>query len=317
MSTVHAAVVEAFGEPPRYTTVPAPVADEGREVVDVLAVGIHPATRGFASGKHYTNTTRPPIIAGIDAVVRRRDGRLAMVMAPATGTLAERIAVDPATLIPVPDDADPAVVAATMNPAMSSWTALHARVGFRPGQSLLVIGATGNAGSMAVKIGKAVGAARVVAAGRNRERLEQLLTEGADDIIAITPDEEETAAAFAAAAADVDTVLDYVWGPGTERAMESISRARTDHVRVLDWVQVGGTGGLEITLGGHLFRQNALRISGSGFGSVDLERADLAGLAALIAKGEVAVSPRVVPLSEVTSAWAHEDARGERTVIVP
>lgn len=317
MSTVHAAVVESFGEPPVYTTIPAPVAEEGQELVDVLAVGIHPATRGTAAGKHYTSTRKPPIIAGIDAVVRRADGNLAMVMAPSTGTLADQIAVDPADLIPVPAGADPAVVAATMNPALSSWVALHARVQFQPGQSLLVIGATGNAGSLAVKVGKLMGAKRVIAAGRNRTRLEQLLSEGADEIVAITPDGDETAAAFAAAAADVDAVLDYVWGPGTARAMAAIGQARTDHVKILDWVQVGGMGGTEITLGGHLFRHNALRISGSGFGSFPMELADLPQLAKVIAAGNLTVTPRTVPLSEVTSAWAHEDAKGERTVIVP
>lgn len=316
MSNVRAAVVESFDQPPHATTVPAPVAAEGQEIVDVLAVGIHPATRGVAAGKHYTNTSRPPIIAGIDAAVRRADGSLAMVMAPGAGTLAERIAVDPSALIPVPAGADPAVVAATMNPALSSWVALHARVGFRPGQELLVIGATGSAGSMAVRIGKAMGASRVVAAGRNRERLEQLLTEGADDVVAIASDGDATAEAFAEAAADVDAVLDYVWGSGTEKAMEAIGRARTDHVKILDWVQVGGMGGLEITLGGHLFRHNAMRISGSGFGSVPMDRADMAGLAAIIARGEVAIVPRPVPLDEVTAAWGHEDAKGERTVVL-
>lgn len=317
MGTVHAAVVETFGEPPRYTTIPAPVADRGQELVDVLAVAIHHAARGVAAGKHYTNTSKPPIVAGIDAVVRRPGGSLAMVMAPGTGTLAEQIAIEPDTAIPLPADSDPAVVAATMNAAMSPWVALHARVGFRAGQSILVIGATGNAGSMAIKVARLMGAERVVAAGRNRARLEQLLREGADDTVAITSDEAETAAAFAAAAADVDVVLDYVWGPVTENAMAAIGKARTDHVQLLDWVQVGGMGGMEITLGGHLLRHNALRISGSGFGSVPMERAELPQLAANIAGGELAATPRPTPLADIEAAWTHEDDRGERTVIIP
>lgn len=317
MSTIHAAVVESFEEPPRYSTIPTPVVESGQELVDVLAVGIHPATRGVAAGKHYTNTSNPPIVAGIDAVVRRPGGSLAMVMAPGTGTLAEQIVIDPATAIPVPADADPAVLAATMNPAMSAWVALHARVEFRPGQSILVIGATGNAGSMAIKVARLLGAERVVAAGRNRARLEQLLSEGADDTVAITPDETATAAAFATAAADVDVVLDYVWGPLTEHAMAAIGRARTDHVQILDWVQVGGMGGMELTLGGHLFRQNALRISGSGFGSVSMQRAELPRLAAIIGAGELTITPRRVPLVDVEAAWAHQDGKGERTVVIP
>lgn len=316
MSFITAAVVTSFDEPPRPTLIEAPAAAAGQELVDVLAVGIHPATRDAAAGKHYTNTKLPPIVAGIDGVVRRGDGSLAMVMAPESGTMAERIAVDPGTLIPLPGHPDPATVAATMNPALSPWVALHARAGFQPDQTLMVIGATGNAGGMAVRVGKLMGASRVIAAGRNQKRLEQLLTEGADNIVTLTEDAQQTAASFAAVAADVDVVLDYVWGATTENAIAAIDAARTDHVKVLDRVQMGDMGGTAITLDGHLFRHNALRISGSGFGSVAMERADLAGLAAAVTRGDLVVTPRPVPLADVEAAWAHDDARGERTVIM-
>jgi NADPH2:quinone reductase len=317
MSMMNAALVESFDEPPHLRSVPVPQAEAGQELVDVLAVGISHATRGAAAGRHYTSARSLPVLAGIDAVVRKANGDLAFVMSPGSGTLAERIAVDPKDLVPVPRGADPTVVAATMNAALSSWVALRARVHFEPGQTVLVIGATGNAGSSAVRIAKHLGAARVVAAGRNRERLDALLAKGADELVPLTPDEAATAVAFAAAAAEVDVVLDYVWGPPAEQAMQAILSARTEHTRILDWVQVGGTGGMSITLGGHTLRHNALRISGSGFGSVIIEDADLPGLSAALASGLVDVRPHIVPLADVEKAWAHVDRPGERTVIVP
>lgn len=170
---------------------------------------------------------------------------------------------------------------------------------------------------MAVRAARRLGASRVVAAGRNQARLRELLSEGADEIVAITADENATAASFAAAAADVDVVLDYVWGPPAELAIRAISDARTDHVRLLEWVQVGGMGGPDITLGGSVLRQNALRISGSGFGSVPIGRAALPELAAAVAAGGLTVTPRPVPLAEVEQAWSHQDRPGERTVIIP
>ena len=115
---------------------------------------MHPATRGIAAGKHYTSPKALPALAGADAVVRRADGSLGYVMVMGAGTLAERIVIDPAAVIPVPAGADPALLVATMNPALSSWCALRTRVPFRAGQSVLVHGATGNAGSMAVKVAK-------------------------------------------------------------------------------------------------------------------------------------------------------------------
>ncbi|MEU6114528.1 zinc-binding alcohol dehydrogenase family protein [Streptomyces sp. NPDC047117] len=313
-----AALVESFDEPPHYRAIPEPQAAAGQEIADVIAVGVHPATRGIAAGKHYASATRLPFLAGVDAVVRRPDGDLAFVMAPATGTLAQRIVINPADAIPLPADADPAVIAATMNPALSSWVALRARVPFTAGQSVLVIGATGNAGSMAVKVARHLGAGRVIAAGRNRARLTELLSEGADEVVALTPDGDATAAAYAKAAAEVDVVLDYVWGPPTELAMQAVLGARTEHTRPLDWVQIGGGGGPEITLRGFALISNAIRVLGSGFANVspDFYRTDFPGLAAAITSGAMAVRPRPMPLVDIEKAWANEDAPGERTVII-
>ncbi|MFI9489862.1 zinc-binding alcohol dehydrogenase family protein [Promicromonospora sp. NPDC052451] len=318
MSMINAALVESFDEPPHLRSVPAPAPAPGQEVVDVLAVGVHPATRGIAAGKHYTSPTSLPALAGADAVVRRADGSLGYVMLMGAGTLAEHIAVDPAAVIPVPDGADPAVLVATMNPALSSWGALRTRVPFQTGQSVLVHGATGNAGSMAVKVARHLGAGHVVAAGRNRSRLDELTTQGADQIVQLTPDQDATAAALARAAAEVDVVLDYVWGPPTELAMRAVLGARTQHTRVLDWVQIGGTGGDAITLSGHALRSNAFRILGSGFGAVDTEvmLREFTELVAAIAAGAMAVRPHPFPLDQVEAAWAHQDAPGERTVIL-
>lgn len=318
MPMVNAALVESFDEPPHFRSVPAPEAGPGQEPVDVLAVGVHPATRGIAAGKHYTSPKKLPALAGADAVVRRADGSLGYVMVMGAGSLAERIVVDPAAVIPVPDGADPALLAATMNPALSSWAALRTRVPFQAGQAVLVHGATGNAGSMAVKVAKHLGAGRVVAAGRNRSRLDELTAEGADDIVQLTPDEDATAAALAGAAAEVDVVLDYVWGPPTELAMRAVLGARTQHTRLLDWVQIGGTGGDAITLSGHALRSNAFRVLGSGFGSVETQvmQREFTELVAAIAAGGMAVRPHPFPLDQVEAAWAHQDAPGERTVIL-
>ncbi|MFE1972292.1 quinone oxidoreductase family protein [Streptomyces hygroscopicus] len=318
MSMINAALVESFDEPPHFRSIPAPEAAPGQELVDVLAVGVHPATRGIAAGKHYTSPKTLPALAGADAVVRRADGSLGYVMVMGAGTLAERIVIDPAAVIPVPDGADPALLVATMNPALSSWAALRTRVPFQAGQSVLVHGATGNAGSMAVKVAKHLGAARVIAAGRNRSRLDELTDQGADAVVQLVPDEDATTAALAEAAAEVDVVLDYVWGSPTELAMRALLGARTQHTRLLDWVQIGGMGGDAITLSGHALRSNAFRILGSGFGSVDMQvmQREFTELVAAIAAGGMAVRPYRFTLDQVEAAWAHQGAPGERTVIL-
>jgi len=319
MDQRHVALVESFDRAPHYRAVPDPKVPPGHEAVEVLAVGIHQVTRSVAAGRHYTSGDTMPFVAGVDAVVRRADGALAYVIVPDGGTMADRIVVDPQRLCPVPNGADPAALAATMNPAMSSWMVLRERLAFTPGDDVLVVGATGSAGSTAVAVARLLGAGRVVAAGRDQRRLAGLLEQGADEVVRLEPDEEATSAALARAAADVDVVLDYVWGQTTELAMGAILRARRDPARTLDWVHIGSVGGPTICLPGAALRSNALRLSGSGFGSVPAQAyaRELPRLAAAISDGAFLVRPRTVPMSQVEEAWAHIDAPGERTVLVP
>lgn len=318
MRTIRAALVETYGEPPRYASILEPRPRVGTEVVDVLAVGVHPVTRGAAAGMRDASHDRLPMVPGIDGVVRRADGSLAFVIASESGTLAERILLDPASAIPVPDGTDPTIIAATMNPLVSSWIALRAQVAFSPGQSVLVLGATGNAGAMAVKVARHLTAGRVIAAGRNIARLEALLRAGADEVVLLTSDLDASSAALASVAADVDFVLDYVWGPPTEHAMQTMLRARADPARTLDWVHIGSAGGAAIALDGSAIRSHALRISGSGFGSVSpsVYRRELPHAAAAVASGAFLVQPRRYSLADVEEAWAHVDEPGERTVVV-
>ncbi len=169
-----AAVVTSFTTPPRYEDIDAPEpSGPGDLVVDVVAAGLHPRVRSQADGSHYTSTDELPIVPGIDGVGRGPDGRLRYFVLPDTtrGSMAERAVIDERRSVLLPHDADEIAVAAAMNPAMSSWVALRRRIDFRSGQRVLVLGATGNAGRLAVQVARHLGASAVVAAGRDRRRL--------------------------------------------------------------------------------------------------------------------------------------------------
>jgi NADPH:quinone reductase-like Zn-dependent oxidoreductase len=221
MANMNAAVVGSFDQPPQYRQFEVPQPTAGEELlVDVLAVGLHPRVRSGAAGVHYTSTGSLPMIPGIDGVARRPDGKLIYFVADdaVSGTLADKALADKRRSIELPDDVDAAAVAATLNPAMSSWVALRLRVPIVAGQRVLVLGATGNAGTMAVQVAKLLGAGHVVGAGRDLERLNALTTLGADQVVQLTHDTEATAKALATAAAEVDIVIDYLWGiPAQQR----------------------------------------------------------------------------------------------------
>ena len=174
----------------------------------------------------------------------------------------------PRRAIELPDDADAAKVAAAMNPAMSAWVALRRRVPIQPGQSVLVLGATGNAGTMAVQVAKRLGAGRVVAAGRDPDRLRALTAVGADDVVQLTDDARPRTSALAAAAAEADIVIDYLWGRPPSRPSSRCSPHGSDRSRAMDWIQIGAVAGPTIELPSVALRSANFRLQGSGQGAV-------------------------------------------------
>lgn len=319
---MHAAVVRTFDAPPRFETFPTPtVSGEHEILVDVLAAGLHPRVRSAADGSHYTSDGALPMVPGIDAVGRTRDGELLYFVAADTapGTMAEQAVVDRRRAVPLPAGTDPAAVAAAMNPGMSSWVALRRRVGFRPGGSVLVLGATGNAGQLAVRIAKHLGAARVVGAGRDRSRLDLLESLGADEVVSLDGEDKDVADRLGRAAGDVDVVIDYLWGPPTELAMPALLTARSERSQALAWVQIGSMAGADITLPSYLLRAANLTVLGSGQGSLTTAGivAELPSLAEEITSGALAVDVLSMPLSQVERAWNATTAPGQRIVLLP
>jgi NADPH:quinone reductase-like Zn-dependent oxidoreductase len=220
--------------------------------------------------------------------------------------------VDLRRVVFLPDVIDPLKVAAAMNPAMSSWVALRHRVPLQPGQSVLVLGATGNAGGMAVQVAKRLGASRVVGAGRNPQRLAGLAAVGVDAVVALSDDPDVTGRELADAAADVDVVVDYLWGQPAATAMMALLRARADRSRAMDWIQIGAIAGATLELPSVALRSANLRIQGNGQGAVSTEvyLAELPSLVEEIEAGTIAVKVHPVALADVETAWRSPDRAG-------
>jgi NADPH:quinone reductase-like Zn-dependent oxidoreductase len=316
---MRAAVVRSFDHPPRYEEFATPQPAGGDVLVDVLAAGLHPRVRSGANGTHYTSDGQLPMIPGVDGVGSLPDGRRVYFVAGdgVPGTMAEQAVVDPRRAVPLPANADPVTIAAAMNPAMSSWVALRRRVSFQPGQSVLVLGATGNAGQMAVQIARYLGAAEIVAAGRDPQRLGMLAGLGATSVVSLAGDLGQAAGRLGEAAADVDVVIDYTWGAPTELAMPALITRRTERSSPLDWIQIGSMAGLEITLPSFVLRAANLRIMGSGQGSVTAAGvvAELPSLMEQLTAGTIAAAAVPVPLAEVERAWTAPAEPGQRIVL--
>jgi NADPH:quinone reductase-like Zn-dependent oxidoreductase len=318
-----AAVVREFDQPPRYESFAEPVpAGEFEERIEVLASGLHPRVRSQANGSHYTSTDELPLIPGMDGVGRRSDGSLVYFILPDTvsGAMAQYTVIDVRRSLPLLPGADPVLLAAAMNPGMSSWVALHQRIRFVAGQSVLILGGAGSAGQLAIQITKHLGASRVVAAGRGSDRLAAMAALGADDTIDLAADPGQVARDMAQKAADVDVVLDYLWGNPAESALMPLLKGRQDRSRLLSWVQIGAIAGPTISLPSAALRQANVHFLGSGQGSVSTAGilATLPQLAEKIQSGVFSITASSWPLAEVESIWnAPVAGPTERIVFVP
>lgn len=310
-----AAVVTEFDSPPRYQDFRTPVATGPNEmVVDVLGSGLHPRVRSQADGSHYTSTDELPLVPGIDGVGRDADGRLRyFVLGDTTlGAMAEQTVIDARRSVVLPENADPVTIAAGMNPAMSSWLALRRRAEFCAGQRVLVLGATGSAGRLAVQVATLLGAAAVIAAGRDAARLDELPALGATATVQLGDP------GLGTLVGNVDVVLDYLWGEPAAQVMTALITNRADRSALLTWVQIGSVAGATAPLPSAALRAADLRIVGSGQGSISTDDivADLPDLAAVLTAGELDVAGRAVPLRDVEKVWAADSGRA-RMVLMP
>jgi NADPH:quinone reductase-like Zn-dependent oxidoreductase len=313
-----AAIVPAAGQPPVYGNFsePEPFADERR--IRVSAAAISHVVKSRAAGTHYSSAHQIPFVVGVDGVGRLDDGSRVYFALPRPphGSMAERTVVPAAQCLPLPDDLDDITAAAIANPGMSSWAAFTVRARLKPGETVLVNGATGTAGRLAVQIARHLGAKTVIATGRNVEALRDVAALGADVTVHLVEDDDALENSFKAQfAAGVDIVIDYLWGRSAERLLIAAAKASGDGVPVR-FVQIGSISGQNITLPSAVLRSTAIELIGSGIGSVPRDR--FMGVAADLLRSAVPaglkIATRSAPLSQVEAAWSSTDS-ARRTVL--
>lgn len=314
-----AAVVEAYDRAPVYREFAEPVAGDGEVLVRVTAAGLHQVVRALAGGRHYGSTGVLPFVPGVDGVGRLADGRRVYFGAarPPFGTFAELSISRPWMCVPVPDALDDVTAAALINPAMSSRAALM-RAQFAAGESVLILGATGVAGRLAVQVARRLGAGQVTAVGRNPRALAGLSGLGADTVIPLAQDEAALLDAYRAAIAEAkaDVVLDYLWGRPAEVLLQAMEQKGMSHAAPrIRYVQMGNMAGATIALSAATLRSSGLELLGSGFGSASLDELMKAvrEMLAEAADRPFEFGVKSVRLDEIGTAWGgNED--GSRLV---
>jgi NADPH:quinone reductase-like Zn-dependent oxidoreductase len=313
-----AAIVRGAGQAPVYGDFAEPVPSPGERRIAVTAAAISNVVKARASGAHYSSSGNFPFVVGIDGVGRLDDGSRVYFILPRAphGSMAERSVAPASQCLPLPDGLDDITVAAIANPGMSSWAAYTERAKLKAGETVLVNGATGTAGRLAVQIAKHLGAKRVIATGRNVDALRSVAGLGADMTIPLVEDETSLEDSFMEQFAEgVDVVIDYLWGKSAECLLAAGAKAGPE-ARPIRFIQIGSVSASSITLPSAALRSSAIQLMGSGVGSIPLSRlVDAVGeLLKATGPGGFRIATKTVPLSEVEQAWPDDDST-RRTVL--
>ena len=318
---MHAALVEDFGSPPHYRETSRPVAKEGEILLKVRAAALSNLVRGQANGSHYSSVANFPFTPGNDGVGISTDGARSYFLFPRApfGSMAEYTVVSRTMTIPLPANIDDAVAAALGNPGLASWGALLGRAKFQPGEAVMINGATGIAGKQAVQVAKYLGAAKIIATGRNEEALAELTGLGANETISLRQPEENLLRSFQKALPGVQVVLDYLWGSSAEAILKAAAgHGAPDGEPRIRFVQIGSMGGNSIPLSAQWLRSSGIELLGSGLGSLSTKDIlqSLSTMFAAVSKGHFPIEVEPVPLASVEEAWTRKDDQ-RRIVFIP
>jgi NADPH:quinone reductase-like Zn-dependent oxidoreductase len=318
-----AAVLHELGQAPRFESFSDPVAGDGEVMVQVRAASLKPVDKQMASGTHYASFRQLPAVCGTDGVGQFEDGARVFFGGPRHpyGSMAQRTVAPRIFCFPVPDGVDDDTAAALPNPGISAWLSIANRAKLLPGETVLILGATGVTGKLAVQIAKILGAGRVVAAGRSEQTLGELLALGADSIVDLKRPDGEVAEAFARAAGEggFNVIIDYLWGHPTEVLLGVLTRREfagaTTETRL---IQVGETAGPVISLPAAVLRSTALTICGTaGIPSREILDSAYQNVMSHAASGRLRIQTERIPLAEIEKAWQREIPSGCRLVIIP
>jgi len=309
---VRAAVLTAHDRPPEPGTFDAPEAD-GEGIVEVAVAGLNPIDLLTAAGGLPTKPPLPSVV-GREGIGRLHGRRIYFDRSvPPFGSMAERTRIDPATAMDVPDDVDDPLAVCFGIAGLAAWLGLEWRGHLAEGETVVVLGASGVVGQIAVQAARLLGAGRVVAAARDADGLERARSDlGADATVALDAEGDELIERFRdAAGGDLDLVIDPIWGPTAVAALQALG----EDGRL---VQIGNAAGAATEVPARLIRTNIRSIVGhTNFSAPhDVKRTAFQTMCGHAAAGELVVPVEIVGLEDVTDAWRRQGESPHHKLVI-
>jgi NADPH:quinone reductase len=315
---MRAAVISELGALPELREEPDPSPEAGERLVEVLATPLNPIDINVGAGRFYGGHPPLPFVPGCEAVGRvSGSGELVWAHGSGLGTtrnggLAELLTAPPEALVPVPEGADPALAGALGIAGLAGWLPLVWRAPLQGGETVLVLGATGTVGLVAVQAAKLLGAGRVVAAGRSPACLERAAEAGADATVRLGERDDAERLEEACGGAGPDYVVDPLWGEPLEAATEAAARGAR-------LVNIGQSARPEASLTSAAVRGKQLEIYGYSNYAAPQEvlASEYRRLVEHALAGRVRVDVDQVPFEEAPDAWRRQsEGAGTKLVVV-
>lgn len=317
------AAVYKKGELPKYTDFPDPIiGNESQLLLTVKASAVKNLDKNIASGKHYSADDKATAkVAGGDGVGFLEDGTRVYALG-VTGMIAEKAIVDKNKMVKVPEGLDDCTAAALPNAVAGSAMALRFRADIQKGETVLINGATGVTGKIAIQLARHYGAGRIIVTGRKEETLKALLDLGADEYILLTQPDEDFIAQLKKihSTTPIAIIIDYLWGPSAELILKSL-KGDGSFTPKTRFVSVGSLGGDTIQLSSEILRSVDLQLSGSGFGSwtkaemMKLITEILPEMFALAVSKKLVIETVAVAIKDIEKAWDMTIPDGKRLII--
>lgn len=320
-----AAIMYHKGDTPKYSDFPDPTIQEDNELlISVKAAALKHLDKAQASGKHYSTENDKALakVIGGDGVGLLANGTRVYAIGT-RGMIAERAVIEKNYMVVVPDSLDDATAAALPNAVMGSAMALRFRAQIKPGETVLINGATSFTGKIAVQIAKHYGAKKIIVTGRNEDALQALLTLGADEIISVKQDDDAFLKQLKSIhqKTPVDVIIDYLWGHSVTLILAAL-KGQGSFTHKTRFVSIGAITGDIIELSAENLRSVDLQLSGSGLGSWTkvevgtLFNEILPEMFNLAASGNLKVDTACVGLEDIEKLWSMSVVDGKRLVVI-
>ena len=309
---MRAAVVRRSGVTPALEQFAEPQPGQGLSVATLVAAALNPLDVLLMNDQIPFRRLQPPCIAGYEAVVQLGDGTRRYLAGPPApfGTLAELVPLPDSAGFPVPVGVNPGLAAALGVAGLVGWVALDYRGHLQTGETVLVLGAGGAAGQLAVQSARILGAGRVVGAARGKA-LDQATDRGADAVVDLADDQAINAGLAAAAPGGYDVIVDFLWGAPAPHAI--------NHANVgARYIQVGSSAGPTSTITAAAIRNKLLTLVGQGTVGTPAEvrRSAYAQLMRHATDGKFALDLEQTRLDDISQTWEHLKAGPPRKLVV-